>query len=283
MAMFDRKYKPNQTLLKVYGEGTNRKIKIISIKGLRTSGIEDEDIEISDRGTNDVKLATNISRAKSKVFELAYCNEWEYFFTGTLDKSKYDRKDLEKFHKDITKWISNYNKYHDTDIKYLFVPELHEDGESWHMHGFLKNLPVEFLHQFVIGDRMGKYIAKKVRNGEVVYNWPAYAKKFGFCDLEPIKIHEAVCKYVSKYINKNLGKCVSDVGAHLYYHSRGLNTAYCYGKGFSDYKFTPDYENDYCKVVWLPYDEKLFEQIMCSFIEYVPIEGNSYFEVLEDE
>lgn len=278
MAMFDRKYKPNQTLLKVYGEGINRKIKLITMKGLRTEGIEEEECEVSDRGTNDFKLCNNISRAKSKVFELAYCNEWEYFFTGTLDKSKYDRKDLEKFHKDITSWIRSYNRYHGTDIKYLLVPELHEDGESWHMHGFLANLPVELLHQFEIGDRMGKYIANKVRNGEIVYNWPAYAKKFGFCDLEPIKSHEAVCKYVSKYINKNLGKCVSEVGAHLYYHSRGLKTASLWAHGFSDYKFTPDYENDYCKVAWLPYDEKLFEDLLCSFIEYIPVDGDGEFE-----
>ena len=278
MALVDRKYKPNQTLLKVYGEGSNRKIKLITMKGLRTSGIEDEEYEVSDRGVNDSKLCNNIARARSKVFELAYCNEWDFFFTGTLDKSKYDRTNLEKFHHDIVEWIRAFNRYHKTDIKFLLVPELHEDGQSWHMHGLLKGIPVEFLHQFQIGDKMGKYIADKVKNGEVVYNWPAYAKKFGFCDLEPVKNHEAVCKYVTKYMNKNLGKSVSEIGAHLYYHSRGLNTAFCYAHGFSDYKFTPDFENDYCKVVWLPYDEDLFNRLMLSFVEYVPLVLTDEFE-----
>ncbi len=278
MALVDRKYKPNQTLLKVYGDGSNKKIKLITMKGLLTSGIEDEEFEVSDRGVNDSKLCNNIARAKSKVFELAYCNEWDYFFTGTLDKSKYDRTNLEKFHKDFTQWIRNFNRLHGTDIKFLLVPEQHEDGQSWHMHGLLKGVPVDLLHQFVIGDKMGKYIADKVLNGEVVYNWPAYAKKFGFCDLEPIKNHEAVCKYVTKYMNKNLGKSVSEVGAHLYYHSRGLNTAFCYAHGFSDYKFVPDYENDYCKVAWLPYDEQLFENLMSSFVDYAPLVLTDEFE-----
>lgn len=277
MAMLDRKYKPNQTLFKVYGEGSNKKIKLITMKGLRTSGIEDEDVDVSYTGVNDSKLCNNITRARSKVFELAYCNEWDYFFTGTLDKSKYDRTDLEKFHKDIVKWIVNYNRK-GCNIKFLFVPELHEDGKSWHIHGLLSGLPVEHLHQFEIGDKMGKYIANKVKNGEVVYNWSAYAKKFGFCDLEPVKNHEAVCKYVTKYMNKNLGKSVSEIGAHLYYHSRGLKTSYCYAHGFSDYKFIPDYENHYCKVVWLPYDEHLFEKIMDSFVEYVPLTLTDEFE-----
>lgn len=278
MALVDKKYKPNQTLLKVYGEGSNKKIKLITMKSLRTSGIEDDDILVSDRGVNDSKLCNNIARARSKVFELAYCNEWDYFFTGTLDKSKYDRTDLEKFHHDIVEWIRAYNRYHKTDIKFLLVPEQHKDGESWHMHGLLKGIPVDLLHQFVKGDKMGKYIADKVLNGEVIYNWPGYAKKFGFCDLEPIKSHEAVCKYVTKYMNKNLGKSVSDIGAHLYYHSRGLNTAFCYAHGFSDYKFTPDYENEYCKVAWLPYDEQLFDEIKISFMNYSPLILTDDFE-----
>lgn len=105
------------------------------------------------------------------------------------------------------------------------MPEKHSDGTSWHIHGFLHGLPKEHLKQFVVGDVMGKGLAEKVKRGDVVYNWLPYAKKFGFCDLEPIKNPEAVSKYMMKYINKNLASSVKDLNAHLYYHSRGLNKA----------------------------------------------------------
>lgn len=60
------------------------------------------------------------------------------------------------------------------------------------------------MKQFVVGDVMGKALAEKVKKGDVVYNWLPYAKKFGFCDLEPIRNAEAVSKYIMKYINKIL-------------------------------------------------------------------------------
>ena len=47
---------------------------------------------------------------KAVLFELAFCNPWEFFFTGTLDKNKYNREDLDKFHKDFTRFIRLYNK-----------------------------------------------------------------------------------------------------------------------------------------------------------------------------
>lgn len=44
--------------------------------------------------SNEEKLENSLSRSRNKVFEYAYCNDWEYFVTMTLDKTKYDRYDL---------------------------------------------------------------------------------------------------------------------------------------------------------------------------------------------
>lgn len=226
MPLKDVKYKRDQTILKVYGYGDNKKIKVIRMNWLRTAGIEDDEEYRAPKGSiNDFKLDENIQRAKNAIFEYAFCNPWDWFFTGTLDPKKYDRTNLEKFHKDLTKWFSNYGRIHNVQIKFLLVPELHTDGISWHIHGFLRGLPKEHLKQFVVGDVMGKALAEKVKKGDLVYNWLPYAKKFGFCDLEPIRNAEAVSKYIMKYINKNLAMSVKELNAHLYYHSRGLNKA----------------------------------------------------------
>ena len=111
-------------------------------------------------------LMENLLRASSgpvaKFFELAYCNPWNWFFTGTLDPNKFSRDDLERFHSALTQWLRDYNKKHSLSIKYLLIPEKHQDGSSWHMHGFLMGLPEEHLHRFQLGERFGAGIAKKL-------------------------------------------------------------------------------------------------------------------------
>ena len=261
------KYKPDQTILKVYGYGENKKIKVVRMNWLRTAGVEDEnEYRVPKGSVHDFKLEENIHRAKNAIFEYAFCNPWDWFFTGTLDPKKYDRTNLDKFHKDLTQWFRDYGKQYKVKIKFLLVPEQHSDGISWHIHGFLYGLPKEHLKQFVVGDVMGKGLAEKVKRGDVVYNWLPYAKKFGFCDLEPIKNPEAVSKYMMKYINKNLASSVKDLNAHLYYHSRGLNKAETIKKGAMAATITPTYENEYCSVAWLDYSEALLQELLSSFL-----------------
>lgn len=252
--------------VKVYGVGANKKIKVTTMKVRNVSSCEYRE-QSSVRGTvNSEKLQENVSRAKSTIFELAFCNPWDWFFTGTLNPTKYDRTDLDKYHKTLTQWLRDYNKKHGLNIKFLLVPELHRDGKSWHMHGFLQGLPVEHLEQFKVGDIMGKGLADKVRKGAVVYNWVAYANKFGFCGLELIRSHEAVSKYVTKYINKSLASSVTELNAHMYYVSRGLKRAEVVKQGtlFGDVQFT--YENEYCKVAWLDYSDELLIKLKNSVI-----------------
>lgn len=268
MPLKDLKYKYNQAILKVYGYGENKKIKVIRMNCLRTAGVEDDSDFYALRGTvNEGKLQENIIRTKQKIFELAFCNPWDYFFTATLDQKKYDRTDLDRFHKDLTQWLRDQGKKLGCKIYFLLIPELHEDGKSWHMHGFIYGLPVDELHQFQIGDVMGKVLAEKVKKGDVVYNWPSYARKFGFCDLEPIRNAEAVSKYITKYINKNLAHSVTELNAHQYYHSRGLKMAQTVKKGAMAATITPTYENEYCSVAWLDYSEELLQELSSSFLD----------------
>lgn len=217
-----QEYLYDQTILKIYGSGENRKIKLIRMNVLKASGIEIDDRRTERGSVNISKLDESILRSKSKIFELAYCNEWDWFFTGTLNPNKQDRTDLELYHKQLCQWIRDYNKRYNLSIKFLLIPEKHKDGKSWHMHGFLQGLPSEHLKQFQVGDIMGKALAGKVLKGDIVYNWEPYQNRFGFCDLEPIRNAEAVSKYITKYINKELANSVTELNAHTYYHSRRI-------------------------------------------------------------
>lgn len=158
-------------------------------------------------------------------------------------------------------------KKHGIKIDYLFIPELHSDGKSWHLHGFIKGLPEEHLKEFKLGDSMGKAIAEKIKAGDVVYNWLPYAKKFGFCDLEKIQNHEAVAKYITKYISKELANSVTELNANKYYCSKGLKRAETIKKGsmsWADIK--PTFENEYCSICELPFSQKELDNILSMFI-----------------
>ena len=55
-----------------------------------------------------------------------------------------------------------------------------------------------------------------------------------------------------KYITKNLENCVKEVGAHMYYCSRGLKRAVEIKRGVLKVRDAPwDYENDWVKIKWL--------------------------------
>lgn len=170
------------------------------------------------------KRLDNIGRAKNIIYEYAMCNEWDYFVTFTLDPRKMNRSDLEGFRKSLTRFIRDLSR-RVGKINYLFVPELHADGVNWHIHGFISGLPETELHRLIIGDRMNADLVERVKRGDTVFTWPAYGKRYGFNELEPIRSAEDCAKYMMKYIVKALTASVKLNYKHLYYCSQGLNRA----------------------------------------------------------
>lgn len=184
---------------------------------------------------NTSKLENNISRAKSQVRELGLCNPWDYFVTLTISPTKYNRFDLPLFIKDFTTFLHNYNKRCDESEKvhYLLIPEKHLDG-AWHLHGLIRGIRESDLYTNQYG-----YLT-----------WKQYETKFGFISMERIKSKERVSSYILKYFTKDSSKNVSEVGAHLYYRSKGLQTAKVIYRGNACLHADWDYEHPdgYCKV-----------------------------------
>lgn len=202
---------------------------------------------------NTAKLADNLTRARSRVQELALCNPWQWFVTFTLDKTKYDRHDLAKFSKDLGQFIRDWRKRQGADVKYLLIPERHKDG-AWHMHGFLMGLPAEHLRRFLLSDLLPAKIRARIKEGKSIYTWEAYARRFGFADIEPIENGEAAGNYILKYITKDTARSISALGAHMFYASQGLEGAQVIYRDMLDKQIeAPDYKNDYCTVKW--YDD----------------------------
>lgn len=190
----------------------------------------------------DSKLAASYSRARSVVLQLALCNQWQYFFTGTLDKAKYNRFELFPFISDFTQWVRDLRKK-GIPIRYMIVPEKHENG-AWHIHGLLAGIPDSELSAFVPGIHPQKLI-----DGGFL-NWGRFAQKFGFCSLGKVRDNIGVSFYLTKYITKDVvERGNSGLRCHLYYASHGLARARPFGEVYGSYASLDaylDHHSDFC-------------------------------------
>ena len=233
-----------------YGEGI---FKVVAFKGIR----DPDFVVLRDRSDDthyDNKLDSNFSRARSLVLQYALCNPWDYFFTGTLDKEKWNRNDLDSFMSDFSQKIRDWRKDYGSLIQVLLVPEHHDDG-AWHVHGLIRGVPSWHLFRFywIPLRELGltaPFPQKLCQNDEWRY-WDDFLDRYGFCSLAPIRDPVATAYYISKYVSKDLSRRSGDLGKHLYFHSRPLKKA----EKMSDvYLHNPQLdgfctqEYDFCKV-----------------------------------
>lgn len=215
----------------------------------------------------DEKLDFSVSRSRSKVFEYAMCNEFEYFITITLDKKKVkSRHDLDTYIKDLGQFIRNERRRTGSDIQYVLVPEEHKDG-AWHMHGLVKGINPSDLKDFREYEVIDEKILKLLNEGHMLYNWLGYANKFGFNSVEKIRDTERVSKYIIKYISKELSETQRKrKHKKLYYCSRGLKVSEKLKEGSWSAKTklpSQGFENEYVQILDLTHDEymQLVEQL----------------------
>lgn len=208
--------------VKYYRDGLFKLIKFNSPRGISLRDREEEK-------SSDEKFSSALSRAKSVIFELAMCNDWQFFFTGTLSPDSHDRGDLFSFRNQFAQFVRDLRKKSGYEqLAYVLIPERHKDG-AWHMHGLLAGLPDQALSYFVPGIHPQSLVDGGYRN------WDDYSKKFGYCSLGRIRDRDAVSAYLVKYISKDMQSSVTAVGGHTYYCSRGLNRSVPYGYVYGSY------------------------------------------------
>lgn len=220
---------------------------------------------------NDEKLANNLLRTRNRIYELASCNAWSYFVTLTFSREKIDRTTLALIIKLLSQFIRDCGKKYGFKIDYLLVPELHADMTAWHLHGLIRGLPIKALKEFTGTKKTPKRIREMIRQGRHIYSWTDFDRRFGYCTFEPVRNHEAVSKYITKYITKDLERMVSDLGAHMFYSSKGLKSAEVVAKGQLTKAVEADlstndksyYENEYVRVKRLYSETAAF-----SYFEY---------------
>lgn len=148
-------------------------------------------------------VAKAIRRAKNKIFDIALCNDWEWFATLTFDdkNNRYDNKQISKA---VKTWCRNMVNRH--NLKYILVPELHKDG-AIHLHGLISG-DVGASKAFTPNNKPIFQNRKRVYN---IGRWSG-----GFSTATKVKDNLAVSKYITKYITKDITKIFGN-----YYYAGG--------------------------------------------------------------
>lgn len=183
----------------------------------------------------------NLKKTKDMIFDFVMCNEWTWFFTGTIDPKKYDASNAKSLKPKLQRWFKNMvDRY---NISYICIFEYHKKG-GIHIHGLIKENPL-FPLRLKMSDTKSYYGFKKpmkdktaikhgldVSKGKIVYNLSTW--KFGWSTaIRCYGTQQALSHYITKYITKSNQKIMG----RYFWHSRDLKRPQI------TYINTPDYDN----------------------------------------
>lgn len=231
----------HNTRVKKYADGTVKVTfacsSIYKEKGFATADVQGQKsssvscTQLEDIDEEEIYLErkyhyhkNSIKRSKDAVFDIVLMNEWDFFFTGTLSNDcGVDRYDADEVCKVVNRFMYSQVRQGNV-IRYIFVPEEHEDG-AIHYHGFIKINPKRLGNGFdiklAINPHTGKPIFRKVKDLGTykvgVFNWLNW--EFGYTTVIPMygnrqKAANYMCKYITKSSDtpmKHRYYCAGDV------------------------------------------------------------------------
>lgn len=152
----------------------------------------------SSPSTTEGMRSDSVLRAKTKVFDIAYLNNFTLFVTLTFNASLHSRTDAKKILHTVRNYTRNIRKY-DRSIAYLLIPEYHADKKAIHLHGL-----------FTSSDRLGCVPSGHFFKDRPIFNlnsWP-----WGFSTAIPLDNNRlAVAKYITKYVTKDVHKIFGNI------------------------------------------------------------------------
>lgn len=168
----------------------------------------------------------HLKQTRENIFDFVMCNEWEYFFTGTIDPKKYDSTNANKIKQPLKKWFNNMRERY--GLSYICIFEYHKKG-GIHLHGLIKSAPGQPL-KLVPSDTKTYYGFKKPmkdstaikhgldpKKGKIVYNLKTW--RFGWSTAIKVYGSQAqLANYVTKYITKTNQKIMG----RYFWHSQDL-------------------------------------------------------------
>ena len=164
----------------------------------------------------------SLKRTKKKFVDYALNNSFNWFVTQTIAPSDgVDRLSLPDVTRAFALAVQHFNRKYNCKLIYIFIPEQHKSG-AWHLHGLVGCLPDDALTAFKRSRHNPPYIRSKLAKGEAVFKLRFFEDKLGFNTFEPIESKEAVVRYCTKYITKELLDAKVSKNTRLLIASQGL-------------------------------------------------------------
>lgn len=118
--------------------------KIVLVKSCRSAGYEEKQqkLKIIDKEESG---RCSLSRTKRNIKELALCNNFQFFYTQTINKEKCNRYNLEEVQELIQKKFKAYKRKY-KEFAYIIIYEHHKDG-AIHVHGLVKGLNSDDIYE----------------------------------------------------------------------------------------------------------------------------------------
>lgn len=192
--------KSYDTQIKLYKNG------VIKIKHYKEPIILNAHAKINRSDNGNIQRQNEVNNlTKTRIYDLAMQNEFNFFITLTFNSEVIDRYNFKETSKKVRKFMNNYSRI-DPEYKYLIVYETHKDG-AWHYHGLI----------YIKNESVLKDSGHKDKKGNIIYNWRKW--NYGFSTVTKINNNERVARYIMKYITKQPR---FTKGLRKYYHSNNL-------------------------------------------------------------
>lgn len=163
---------------------------------------------LSDDQKKSLNVARASCRAKQRIFDIAFLNDWQYFCTLTF-ADRLCQSNVELAKKALSSWLRHSVRLSLPDFRYLIVPEYGGKYGNIHFHMLCSYIPVVDS-----GTVLCKGFSKPIKRSNVpagvevystVYNIPLW--KAGFSTAVSIyKNDGALSMYLTKYMTKDQKK-----------------------------------------------------------------------------
>ena len=181
-----------------------------------------EDIRLTSE-TESTELRDDVlKRNRERVFDIVYCNHWDWFLTITFDPKKVDFTNVNEVMRKLNIWLQN--KVRRNGLQYILVPERFKKTNGIHCHALINDVvKTTYSNRIRVGKRsVPEEICKQEHieysDSDKIFNVPEW--KYGFSTALPISENAGkLSVYLTKYITKGNDR----IFGRYYWSSRNID------------------------------------------------------------
>lgn len=199
----------------------------------------------------------NAIAKRIKLLGYGLCNNWQYFFTGTIDPERFQANDYDTVSKLISYEFKKI-KQRCKEFEYCFILEPHKNG-NYHAHGFV-NIPNEFINPFPYYQRPNSsYKIYPSKSKFVQFGIKQELYDLGLNVISPCIDINNIADYCGKYILKDIA--TGEKNSRSIFKSHGLkNFTIEYGNYIGDnFNCLQDIAADQYSLKNVIYHERIYQ------------------------